>query len=637
MKTFKARHKGNQHRKSVAIGLWLGRHVVPMRTLGVLAVFAMLAYLVWRAAFTGVGVNPVLFGLLLGAETLGWISLALFVHDAWNQKSPEYEFGDVQGTLAVLIPTYDEAPAILEPTIMAATKIRGASEIWVLDDGHRPWVSDLAARYEVNYLTREGNESAKAGNLNNALPLLTSEFVLIVDADHVVVPEFATKTLGYFVDPAVALVQTPQDFRNLDSASHYDDDVNEQSLFFDVLQPGRQHTDAVFWCGSGAVIRLSALREVGGLSTTTITEDLETSVKLARAGWRVVYHNEPLLRGLAPQNLAAYLIQRYRWARGTLQVLLGRNSPIFTGSFSLRTRLSYLSNLVYHFVPIQHIVFIVVIVWSLISGDLPLNAFSLYLLVFWLPQLILSIIVNWGMSSGKQLPFGGSRNAWLNSGIFLRAILDTILQRKAKFKVTPKEGVDTGGFEALRLLWMPVLAILGLVVAITVRLLKETGVAFTAVGSMPLIAVAIAFAFAIFELSILVPLVWSFVRKNQTRSTWREPVDIEATLGERFTARVTDLHESGLKLHGDPAQLRHWNLGDNVSVELTMRDLSGKRVRARGVLAISGRFVDPEADRGSFGGPVVWDSDKDRAVVIEHCYILKQSEILKVKAAQRVR
>lgn len=632
---FSSRRGHREHLTSVAIGAWFGQHIVAMRTLGVLGVFAMLAYLVWRALFTSSGVNPILFWLLLGAEILGWLSLALFVHDAWDQSSLEYRFGPVEGSFAILIPTYDEQRDVLEPTVIGATLVHGVDEIWVLDDGAREWVRDLASTYGVNYVARTSNEHAKAGNINNALPAVRSDFILILDADHVPLPDFAKNTRGYFIDPDVALVQTPHDFRNLDSAAHYDNDVNEQSLFFDVLQPGRQRTGSVFWCGSGAVLRASALREVGGLATQTITEDLETSIKFSRAGWKIVYHNHVMLRGLAPHNLAAYLIQRYRWARGTLQVLLGHNSPIFRGRFPIRTRLSYLSNLVYHFVPIQHLVFVVVIIWSLTTGELPLNAFSLYLVVFWLPQLLLSLIVNWGMSRGRQLPFGGSRNAWLNSGIFLRAIVDTILQRKAKFKVTPKEGVDTGGFEALRLLWLPVTVSLGLIGASLIRLVHETGLGLPQLPAMPWLAALIAWAFAVFELGILLPLILNFVRKKQTRTTWREPVNIQALLDGRRRVRVIDLHESGLKLTGDSELISQWLPGARIPIELRLNGLSGERVTASGVLTVANRFISRETASGSLGGPVVWASEADRAAVMTHCYVLQPMKLLSTETVVR--
>ncbi len=117
-------------------------------------------------------------------------------------------------------------------------------------------------------------------------------------ADHVAEPELLEKTLGYFDDPRVALVQTPQDFYNLGSFEYFGPH-NEQNVFYRILQPARNRWNAAFWCGTGGIVRLRALRQVGGLATESITEDIHTTIRLHRAGWKTVYHNEPHARGLA--------------------------------------------------------------------------------------------------------------------------------------------------------------------------------------------------------------------------------------------------------------------------------------------------------------------------------------------------
>ena len=101
---------------------------------------------------------------------------------------------------------------------------------------------------------------------------------------------------------------------------HEEEGRNEQSLFFDVLLPGRNRLKSVFWCGSAALLRRSALMEIGGLATVTVTEDYETSLHLRLKGYLGIYHNEHLIQGLAPDNLTSYVIQRFRWAQGNLQL-----------------------------------------------------------------------------------------------------------------------------------------------------------------------------------------------------------------------------------------------------------------------------------------------------------------------------
>ena len=83
-----------------------------------------------------------------------------------------------------------------------------------------------------------------------------------------------------------------------------------------------------FWCGSGALIRREALLAVGGVATETIAEDFHTTIKLHRDGWRTHYDDRVIVQGRAPHDLAAYLLQRDRWARGNLAVFTTPESPL---------------------------------------------------------------------------------------------------------------------------------------------------------------------------------------------------------------------------------------------------------------------------------------------------------------------
>ena len=90
--------------------------------------------------------------------------------------------------------------------------------------------------------------------------------------------------MGYFDDDKVALVQSPHDFYNQDSVQHYEPGRHEQSMFFEVVCPGKDRHNGVFWCGSAALLRRTALVGVGGVATETIAEDFHTTIKLHRDG-----------------------------------------------------------------------------------------------------------------------------------------------------------------------------------------------------------------------------------------------------------------------------------------------------------------------------------------------------------------
>jgi cellulose synthase (UDP-forming) len=232
--------------------------------------------------------------------------------------------------VAVLIPTYNEPVEVIAPTIAAACALAPAHETWVLDDGDRDWVRALSEAYGARYMRRSVYDHAKAGNLNHTLELMAQQaaegrddvdVIAVLDCDHVPLPSFLTATLGWFDDPEVALVQGPQTFYN---AGAFDDDgvTGEQGVFFHVLMAARNHDGAgPFWCGSTSLLRTRALREVGGIATDTIVEDMHTTLGLIKVGWKTVYHHQTLAVGLAPATPEQYLVQRRRWGLGSMQVL----------------------------------------------------------------------------------------------------------------------------------------------------------------------------------------------------------------------------------------------------------------------------------------------------------------------------
>ena len=108
---------------------------------------------------------------------------------------------------------------------------------YLLDDGDRPEMAELAERLGARHLTRPDHAHAKAGNVNHALEVTSGDLVLVLDADHVPLPTILESTVGYFDDPLLALVQTPHDFSNRDSVQHTQPQRNEQSLFYRVVAP----------------------------------------------------------------------------------------------------------------------------------------------------------------------------------------------------------------------------------------------------------------------------------------------------------------------------------------------------------------------------------------------------------------
>lgn len=292
-----------------------------------------IAYLTWRIGWTlppSGTVNKVggyaflILEIITIAQTLGFGML--FWRPAPNRRGPALLPGRFP-TVDVYIATYNEPVDILEATIVAATQLdypKDRFKVWVCDDGDRPEIRKLAEKWDVGYLRRDDHAGAKAGNLNNALKHTDGEFVVTMDADMVLKPQFLSHMVGHFADQTVAFVQAPQAFHNADVFQHnlFAEHAvrNDQDFFMRYIEPQRDLHNAAIYIGSGAIFRRSALDEIGGFVTDVITEDMATGLVLQNAGWRAVYVNEVLATGLAAETYGELLKQRIRWGRGNVQV-----------------------------------------------------------------------------------------------------------------------------------------------------------------------------------------------------------------------------------------------------------------------------------------------------------------------------
>ena len=345
----------------------------------VTAVLIGVSYLVWRWLFT-VDLNYWWVALpLIIAETHNVIGLGLYTLALWDiDISPPWRpVDETEWRVAVLIPTYNEPEEVLLPTIAAAMAMEPPHETWVLDDGRRPEVHQLAMELGAHYLTRPDNSHYKAGNLNHALEIIEADIYAVFDADHVAAPNFLRHTLCYFDDPQVAVVQTPQDFYNTDSFEHQRQSeeaiFHEEAVFYRVIGPGKNLWDGAFWCGTSSLVRSQALKDVGGVATETVTEDIHTTIRMNRKGWKGVYHNEVLARGLAPADALQYMVQRNRWALGAMQVLRIEN-PVFSRGLTFGQRLSFITTILAWFDSWRTVTFILLPAAVIFTGASPINA-----------------------------------------------------------------------------------------------------------------------------------------------------------------------------------------------------------------------------------------------------------------------
>lgn len=364
------------------------------RVVAFVMVIVTVIYLVWRVVVT-IDPGSYLLGIPLWiAEAWALVTALLYMFTLWDidgYEVPEARF-DGDSPVTVLIPTYNEPVEVVLPVIAAAKNMRRVAEVWVLDDGDRDWLKDLCAQIGAVYRTRSEHQHAKAGNLNAALVDITTPFVAIFDADHVPARNYVPKIIGYFDDPKVAVVQTPQDFYNQNSFEHEKLKrhlFSEEELFYRGLLAGRNRWNAAFWCGTGATLRVEALREIGGVAVDSVTEDILSTIRLHRNGRKSVHHNEVLARGLAPSNADQYFAQRLRWGQGAMQVLRIERWLTRKG-LTLPQRLSYLATLTGWFDSWREYLLLVLPAVSLILAQTvltgPWQTFVILFVATWLLQ-----------------------------------------------------------------------------------------------------------------------------------------------------------------------------------------------------------------------------------------------------------
>lgn len=503
-----------------------------------------------------------------------------------NRSPPQHATplrGDVQLPLVdVFLPTYNESWEILEPTVLAALRLRHSRfRVWVLDDGRRAWLEERCREVGVGYLRREENTHFKAGNLNNALRHVlalpdTPDFIVVLDADFIVFPEFLERTMPLMANPRIAIVQTPQTYYNQDPfqyafgvRSEWPDDMRD---WFGTRLPVLDAVGAATCCGTSFLLRVAALKEAGGFPTDSICEDTLLSIKLKTMGWQTAYLNEVLSLGLNAEGLSEYLTQRARWCMGGVQINQWRWRALGK-SLRLRERVAILEsigrtlvppslNLMWAAAPIMY--------WA--TNHPVIDASAEDMVLYALPLVAYRMLMTW-MCRGAELPIVTDAAWLLTAPLLLLASFRALLGSKnIRFGVTPK-GVSRN---AMVVHWKP----LAWLAAIAVPLALTAGIRFAVPSRMTMDSRFFLWTVAttvVSLLTLLVAMVPCFERPKHRRYE-RFPTSEGVLLRSgpvSSTARLVDLSLGGAWVQGATRMA----VGDPVQVMM-----SAPRVEVLGVV-----------------------------------------------------
>lgn len=443
----------------------------PLRFLFVLlSAFVSIRYLIWRTSETLIYENFFNFAgtmviYLAEVYTIIVHFLGVFVN-IWPQETkimPLPKDTSRYPSVDVFIPTYDESFDIIRTTTIAALNIDYPNDrlaVHILDDGatlakrndpntaQAAWERHYALRrmattLGVNYITRETNVKAKAGNLSHALHHTTSDLILALDCDHVPARDILENTVGWFVkDPKLAIVQTPHFFINPSpiekNVGVLRDAPGETELFYRASHLGLNLWNASYFCGSAGILRRRCLEENGGFSGETITEDCETSYALHGRGYNSVYIARPMVCGLSPETFDDLIRQRIRWAQGMAQIMVLKN-PLFEKRLRFYQRLCYFNSCLYWLFGIPRFIFFVAPSAFLLLGLHVFYASVPQAIAYAVPHLLSSIILIDFLHGKYRWPFLSDLYEEVQSLFLLPAVLSVLANpRKPSFKVTPK-------------------------------------------------------------------------------------------------------------------------------------------------------------------------------------------------------
>ncbi len=382
-----------------------------------------LRYLLWRILETlnlSTPLNGFFSLLLLGIEMMVLSSsiIQLFLVLTTKDRRKEADFYsqaviDKQylPTVDILIPTYNEPAFILKRTIIGCQALNYPHKnIYILDDTQRLEINQLAEKLNCNYLTREDRKNAKAGNLNHALRQTQGELVVVFDADFIPCWNFLERTVGWFQNPKIALVQTPQSFYNADPIAHNLGLENivtpDEELFYRHIQPAKDGVGSPVCAGTSFIVRRKALEEVDYFNTESISEDYFTGIAISAQGYEVIYLNEKLSAGLSAESLSAYLRQRLRWARGTLQAFFIKANPLKIAGLTMRQRLAHLEGLLSWFSPLARLFSLLIPLLYTFGYIVPFNITINETIYIFLPYMMLQLATyHWLNSRSRSIVF----------------------------------------------------------------------------------------------------------------------------------------------------------------------------------------------------------------------------------------
>jgi cellulose synthase/poly-beta-1,6-N-acetylglucosamine synthase-like glycosyltransferase len=530
------------------------KHQAITMILGTSVGLSVVDYLTWRFEVTNWAGWWIAIPLL-AAETLGAIHTLGFQYTLWPKRQPQYRMSEdpSQHPIYIFIPTVNEGPSILEPTLRGVMEARerylakyshGQVSIVICNDGlvagSSNWqeTEELAKGLGVQCITRTVGGGAKAGNIEYARQQLqaTGDALLVIfDADQIAKPDFLLKTVPPFGDSTVGWVQTGQYYHNLDNpVARWADD--QQAMFYNLLCPGKAAMNAAFICGTNVVIRASALDQIGGLPQDSVTEDFSASIEL-HPHWRSLFLTDVLATGLGPMDMLSYLKQQRRWAIGTLSVMRSHWRAILLpkqGGLSVAQRIQYFLACTHYLCGLRDLIYLLSPILFILFGIPAVKGSTLQAFLWhFLPYFLASTAALWYAGRGVT----GLRGIIIGFGCFpvlLESLLSVIFKRKIGFTVTSKQRGSASSWKYIQIHVAFVIVSLACVIVAT------------RVQGRQQFSMFISVLWIIYSLCMLGSFLWLNLKDTQFQGSQKQSTQKEVTTSFHYPSRLQN-RERGLR------------------------------------------------------------------------------------------
>ncbi len=256
----------------------------------------------------------------------------LFYRHKEDAPQPKGRFEEAElPVVTVQLPLFNEMYVVerLLEAVAAIDYPRDKLEIQVLDDSTdetqglcRAKVAELVKRgFDATCIHRTDRTGFKAGALENGLAHAKGELALVFDADFIPSSDIIRKSVDYFTDPKVGMVQSRWGHVNRDYSSL----TEVEALMLDghfVIEHTARHRSGRFFNfnGTAGMWRISTIADAGGWEHDTLTEDMDLSYRAQLRGWEFVYLTDTVSPAELPVEMNSFKSQQFRWAKGSIQV-----------------------------------------------------------------------------------------------------------------------------------------------------------------------------------------------------------------------------------------------------------------------------------------------------------------------------